>query len=398
MKTKFLLFAFLMVIINACNNQDSPRLMESEQKSAQSHKLTVEQAMARGVPMLTSLEEAQGKTRGQHIRELAQVEYITDKDLTRSGQPDTLFYLVNYRDSAGFLLLTTDDRLQPAYAFSDEGNLDLRDTVSNEGLHIFYERARDAARSIILFPDSVQGVIDNTMMDLHVSPMLPMAQRNVDQGAPYNDYCFTSTGQQAVVGCGAVATEILLSYFKAPSQIGNLSIPWDAINSGQNIDAMARLLAKLGEPAYLNMRYGVSSSGCDRHVVGQVLEQLGLGPQELTTFRPVTAVNALMSHPILVGGFHQSRGGGHIWVVDGFTRYGLTHLQFDENGFPFTALTYFFHCVWGWGGRNNGYYCFHDDGSFHGPADFYDSQDQGTSSSSTSYDRDLEMYYNFTIQ
>ena len=56
----------------------------------------------------------------------------------------------------------------------------------------------------------------------------------------------------------------------------------------------------------------------------------------------------------------QALEGGHAWIVDG--GYKWIHRFPDEAIYPGTGpvikTTYYFHCVWGWGGDANGYYLY----------------------------------------
>lgn len=47
----------------------------------------------------------------------------------------------------------------------------------------------------------------------------------------------------------------------------------------------------------------------------------------------------------LVGG-----SGGHAWIIDGYGYYQVHH--YEEP----TIQKTLFHCDWGWGGEDNGYY------------------------------------------
>lgn len=62
-----------------------------------------------------------------------------------------------------------------------------------------------------------------------VPPMLDVEQRNWNQSYPYNRYCITSTGERAKVGCGAVATSLIMSYYRWPVELEGYKFEWEKL-------------------------------------------------------------------------------------------------------------------------------------------------------------------------
>ena len=126
-----------------------------------STKVSIEEALEAADNMLAELE---GGTRsvGRHVES---VEIVTTPSQTRSDSSDSLLYVVNYTDNAGFALLGTDSRMKEIYAISPKGHLNLNDTVKDEMFSSFINSAiKDAENSInsvsISFPsDSIVLVI-----------------------------------------------------------------------------------------------------------------------------------------------------------------------------------------------------------------------------------------------
>ncbi len=73
------------------------------------------------------------------IQSLTAEEFLGQGALTRASNNDTLLYLINYQNDAGFALIGANDKLHKIYAISDTGNLYLSDTLYNKGLAIFFD-------------------------------------------------------------------------------------------------------------------------------------------------------------------------------------------------------------------------------------------------------------------
>ncbi|MDE6027314.1 MAG: Spi family protease inhibitor [Muribaculaceae bacterium] len=56
---------------------------------------------------------------------------------TTRGEESPSYYIVNYEDEAGFVMVGGNEAADPVVALSDEGNLQLSDTLSNPALGEF---------------------------------------------------------------------------------------------------------------------------------------------------------------------------------------------------------------------------------------------------------------------
>lgn len=140
-------------------------------------------------------------------RTIGSIQSVVNNDacLTKSSQGLTdspILYLVNYADNKGFALLGADERLPYVYAISNEGHLELSDTLANPGLAFVMSGIR---RHITTTLDAGQS---NDAVSTYSSTVLVTVQKcspligNSDvvewhQDTPYNKYCYTNTGQQA---------------------------------------------------------------------------------------------------------------------------------------------------------------------------------------------------------
>ena len=367
---KLISSAVVALVLIACNSEEpiTPPNQVNDAMGANPYRVSLTDALKNADALLGELGEA---TRSAE-RKVESVEYYS-RPGTRSLGGDTLLYLVNYADDAGFALLSADSRLRPIYAISDEGSMSFSDTTYNKGLALF-ARGVEAeitslpnlpyipVDSLILKPgfpvnpkvDSIRSVKDR------VRPMLSMYQRNWDQHAPFNEYCFTDDGEQALVGCTAIAVAQIMAYHKWPEQYGGYTFDWDEINNG-NIDMLARFLSVLGDESNLRIRYGENDSPASPTRYYPTFLNMGYSchsdlipfeENDICAFLKGTYSTDYPATPLLVNGNHPTSN-GHGWVIDGFIQYQYTKVVVP----PITTFDdILYHCVWGWGGCNNGYY------------------------------------------
>lgn len=321
-------------------------------------RLSFEQALERGEQVYDNLFKDEMRTRGSK-RQVESVECIVGSARTRgANEVDTLFYVVNYADMGGFLMVPTDSRLEPVYAMSDHGKLDFSDTVQNKGLKAFYSNAVESASSTLAnLPSVVPGdpivgpvdPYDPEPTPLKVDPLLSDYQQKIGQGNPYNAYTKEYLGGvHAKVGCPALAMQQIMSYYKYPYRPNGTIIDWDKINSGNDDRNLAVILARIG--VTINTSYGINESGVEDPI------QMVNGFRDMYDYDPGTEVKLtsqlaayqLTKGPALVYTKKLDVNmNGHVWVIDGYKR---------TSGASYLGATYYFHCVWGWYGQSNGYY------------------------------------------
>ena len=372
MKKKLISYAAVALVLTACSSEEpiTPPNQVNDAMGANPYRVSLTDALKNADALLGELGE--GEVTRSIERKVESVEYYS-RPGTRSLGGDTLLYLVNYADDAGFALLSADSRLRPIYAISDEGSMSFSDTTYNKGLALF-ARGVEAeitslpnlpyipVDSLILKPDFPVNPKVDTLRSVkdRVRPMLTTYQRNWNQVAPFNKYCYTSTGEEAQVGCTAVAAAQIMAYHKWPEQYGGYTFDWDEINNG-NIDMLARFLSVLGDESNLRIRYGENDSPASPTRYYPTFLNMGYSchsdlipfeENDICAFLKGTYSTDYPATPLLVNGNHPTSN-GHGWVIDGFVQYKYTKVVVP----PITTFDdILYHCVWGWGGCNNGYY------------------------------------------
>ncbi len=388
MKRKLLPFVAIAMLFAACSSDEPnpPPEAENIPQVANPYRVSLDDALDNAETLLSQISEAETRSG----RRVASVKYFTTPS-TRSADSDTMLYLVNYENDGGFALLSADSRLRPVYAISDEGSLNMEDTVYNKGLAMFARAVEAEIASLPLNPilPPVDPIVPqtDTIINQYVAPLLSPFQQNWDQRSPYNIYCPVINGVTAPVGCTAVAVGQIMAYHEWPESYGEYTFDWDTINSGNDYNSLARFLRLLGNPENLNMTYKQTSSGAvlienaQRTFINMGYED----PGEMQNFSALYVTTRLSSSdnrgPVLCRG-RDTSAGGHAWVIDGYLQYKYSTDSMTYYG------DYLYHCVWGWGGKCNGYFYWED--GFSGNPIEYDGNDPQTGNFIYNYNENLK--------
>lgn len=361
MKKSFLYFAATM-LLTSCSSDlliEEP-ISVSNKKSSTS--LTLEEAIERGNKVFDEIFKNDPAVRSCN-RVISNVEYITSNTVkTRGETSDTLFYVVNFTEDKGFMMLSADSRLNPVYALSDEGTLDFTDTTFNYGLKSFYDITYTGALNILAGHESPDDFIlppQEPGLPLSIGPLLSEVQEKIHQDSPYNKYCPVTMGITSLVGCPAVAMEQVLSYHKYPYYLLGTAMKWDDVNDGTNISqlqiSLYRIGVQIGTQYHVDPYTGYRSSGVnDSTAFINGFRSFDYEPGRFRPLQsPVAATGIKLYGPLLMickklYTDDSQNSFGHAWVIDGYKR---------TSDYSYGGSTYYLHCVWGQYGRSgNGYY------------------------------------------
>ena len=184
------------------------------------------------------------------VRTIGEVRALRSEETAlRSGSgdevaiPDTLAYVCNFADSAGFAIICADDRVGcPVLACVGKGTFG--EDLDNLGLAIFLDNAQVFMRNSILKfeaeKDSLlevarhrmeEDVCEETTLRKRMSGGYYYLRENVkvdpmlltewaQSGNPYNNLmkeCLDDPSEHAPAGCWAVAIGQLMAYYKYPT-------------------------------------------------------------------------------------------------------------------------------------------------------------------------------------
>lgn len=363
-----LISVIVSICLTSCSSDMALELLDSKDGTQKNeYRISEQEAIAEGrrlLSMMDSYGDVSTRSSG-YRRDLAEVENVISRSVTRSAQNDTVAYIINYGENDGFVVMAQDRRAYPLYAISDNGHLNLRDTIQNPGLSLFFNNMeRDISARITVFPDTtkVEPFHPNDSIALakkiivRVKPMLPRKVADWNQHYPFNRYCFTEDGSQAVVGCVALSTAQLMSYFKFPEEYNRHKYDWEDIVSNHDSNSLALLLSDLGRHENLDMDYGAGKSGALTSNVQRTLINFGYNNPDTLQVFDIKQVNAVLSNnPVLVRGSDSDLRFHHAWILDGYA-------EFYSSDYNFMRPNFLYHCVWGFGGQGNGFYYFRNGG------------------------------------
>ena len=327
---------------------------------------------------------------------------------TRAGEAnDTLYYVVNYADNAGFAIVSADEHAtdgERLLAVIEQGSYTAGETTGIGGFDGF----------VSLLDYEIIGGKDSLTLDLsryetvmtesHWSGVGPYLQVQWGQGGaygafpnsynydmPYNKYCIKNNAL-CPTGCAAVAMAQVMSYHKRPltytryhdGSAANTTLDWDSIVTwvggeydpewdDADGDAIAHLMREMGHR--VNLEYGYNETNYSFDQISASLDTFGYTINPSLPYDYQTIVNELVqSRPVFIGGGETVNVlAGHLWVADGYKYNEQHHITYKITPLPrgdvyeiiqeYDETYRYLHYNWGYDGICNGYFA---DGVFQG--------------------------------
>jgi hypothetical protein len=341
-------FAFICMLLVACSS-DEPMLQKDENEvGVNENYISLSEALQNADNEFALVYNS---TRSD--KRVVKTEVFQPQ--TRSEEQDLYgYYVVNY--DKGFAMLSADRRRPAVIALSDEGSMQLSDTLKNDGLNWYRTEylSESGVTTRPLVPDTAITVNPFIEKKTVISRcLLTGFLSKFSQDSPYNTYCFTESGESAVAGCVPIAVGTVMGYYKWPTSYNGYTFDWDAMYADSNNLLWARLFSLLGKSENLAATYGTTSTKVDPSRITIAMSNMGYKNATSATFSRVTLNSELRSgNPVLVGGYNDKSG--HRWVIDG--GYYTQQQALLTVGSTDYIYNYYYHCVWGWGGYANGYF------------------------------------------
>lgn len=299
---------------------------------------------------------------------------ILASESTRSTKSlETESFYVFSVGGSGFVIVSGDDQMKPVLAYSDTGNFILEGLPTNIRSWLqFYD---NEFRRLLLAKDKKAAICVATATNRDLPESMPPLLPDIkwDQGAPFNNYCPEYRKEKTVTGCVATAMAQVMKYYNYPESgrysknyttkalalncskdFSSVTFQWDKMLpsyggpfTAENADAVAELMLCCG--ISVEMDYNIAASGgsgaFDVYVPDALINYFQYNANLQFLLRDYysytewvsilkTEINA--RRPVIYGG--TSSTAGHEFIIDGYDKAGLFHLN------------------WGWSGANNGYF------------------------------------------
>ena len=381
-------------LLGACSNEEMPDL-PNPQPSSQTNHLGLDRALEIVDGMMKELDG--GVTRSS--RKISTIEKVNTPTRSDADMPN--WYVINYDNEAGFALINDAAIDCPVYGISNTGRLSMTDTLENKGLAMVLNNIFIKGYSELLSEDPNTESSSNSDVwgggyfpgepvnpsfptdslkqpwkpivppsnKIIISPLLTTYVQKWSQEEPFNVLCPTvydknGNSKKGFVGCGPLAMAMIMSHYQWPLSYYSASpnetyeFHWDEIRDYPYRYATSRLTREISRAYNMDAQWTDSATSVKSSLAPQTFKNFGYKKPEFKKFNEIALSTILDRVPILMFGDGVTKNGkqsGHMWVVD-----GLLGFYANDAGERPNMVEYFYHCVWGWGGKSNGYFSIYD--------------------------------------
>lgn len=311
---------------------------------------------------------------------------------SRANGSDTLMYVVNYNDEAGYALIGARRDRKNVLAVIDKGSYDPEIGSDNPGLNLFLGAAETYLNDNYEPEDAIP---EDTIYEVYPShewrdTVIHKVNPKFDglawgQKGLYGMYCPNQTAGCVPVAIGSIKTYLRKVYNGSTYEGFNFSgrpyststINWnelfahksnlycyetDAENTHIAIAAILRQIGKDVDANYTSSGTGVSKSNAKKGIEQQFSDMKVSGFSDFSYYSIKGALNFGIVY--MRGDEVNPDLGGHAWVADGYTEMDITVEQefwnpwtnrFDKQ-MPYSYSDRYLHFCWGWNGQDDGYF------------------------------------------
>lgn len=412
----------------ACTNEDWGIEMNTDEV-VQSSTRSYEEAVLVARNAIGMLGDAATRSGEGRSIDFGNVKYLTSAS-TRNGGSDTLLYIFNYADEAGFAVVSANKATEPLLAVTEQGSYDpaTADADENGGFAMFMDMAEGYVSTMSTELPITPGIGGEDFMQyrnqvdtltLHITPKITVQW---EQGGYEGAFA-----PNKLAGCSNVAMAQIMSYFCYPTQmnitypgasVSSLSLNWsdikvhkisDDINpyctaSSATHTAIGHLHRQLG---HLNGSVYNDNGGTStvRSNVKNTFSNLGYNASALRSYaRDSFQVQLNSDKLIYMGGQRydtlttgETKLAGHAWVVDGLLKHTITDADMVKYDYEsewrvldkYVTYNNYLHINWGFHGACNGYFSI---------GVFYCKKGYQYDNSGVVFDNSMERNYQYNIQ
>lgn len=412
---RFLLFLTAAAALSSCSTADTAEILTADSAPELQAPAPSGRTRSYGEALeiaRRSIEIVDGTevTRAGKARTIRNGRCVT-RQSTRNdgiGQTDTLVYVFNFDDNAGFSIIAANRCVSPVLVVTEQGNYEYGQPTGIEGFDDYMdsmtaELANMPNLPIFDFPVGYSKT--ETFKDDKIGPL---CTTKWDQDGVFGAYCSND-----VAGCTTIANAQIMAYWEFPDSITTtytnknnnvknssdvdnpnaqhigetFSIPWSAIKNHKSgcssatceqnhwkISALIRQIGELNGSVYFTDPTDESKNHTTVYATGRTSAFSGLG-YILDSIRlhgfdwdfVRSELNKLQ--PLITDA--SSGQGGHTWVLDGYidkdektTFYEIDYIDYKgDKAIPHYKVSSIIenkqqlvHFNWGWGGECDGYF------------------------------------------
>lgn len=263
---------FASTLLNSCSDDKIINELSDDGKECPQNVFFVSENEAR---LMLSQFLSQSETRNNPLTDTPVISscytvFLHPSTRSDSYQEDsTAIYIFNIGEEDGYAVMSSDIRKPPIYVCTNSGSLIPNTKIGsmNEEMLLAaverYENQFDLTPIDGTDPRHHAGMRTYNWVDTYYNGENGMCDVFWHQNTPYNMYCFDKNGNNAPVGCGAIAVGQLMSIHEYPTVYGNYSFNWDDMKSGntEGVGQVARLLKELGNHNNLDITYSNEGEG-----------------------------------------------------------------------------------------------------------------------------------------
>lgn len=331
-------------------------------------------------------------TRSQS-RTVESVKVVTDNSTRGEENTDSILFLINFNDDMGFALLDAKANNGGIYAIAPKGHLDFNDSIGNPLLREFFDNTYALAH------DTAKATAETRAEGPIVIGWKYVKYDVTERVNPKLSYWIAGWKGDSVALAGnmnasgeivsaATAIAKIFAYYRYPDLYWGVHFEWDLIIDKQNPVAVQHLLYTLNRPTLLeDKEEDFNKGGGDdkRNIPPQRVQDIVGGsvsyyfdiacdsPKSEFTQKVKNLLRGVANsdnpgHPVIAYAYPTNKKTGYAvhnhfqyWIIDGFIDRNMTPL--DSKGHPLrnpSPTPTLYHCVWGKGSYNDGYYAFNN--------------------------------------
>ena len=315
----------------------------------------------------------------------ATLEAVSTRNSRRAGAAEegSYYYVFNLSDDNGFVIVSGDDNCPAILGYTDQGSFDPANVPDGLAFMLnMYEEQIKGLESYSQSAEAAEGEEEHAAprhsMSLARHAICPIDSFFFFSTPPYNYFCpADSNGTHEGSGCVSAALSQLMAYWQYPAKtkaipgyvsdpyviedipaqpidwpnvLRNYSFKYYYNTPDEQIDAIASLIYRIA--VSVKTDFGTGTGAPISNIKDAMINYFGYSPEMIFTYLSDVGMNAvedivynelLQERPVLMGGHRHnvdplSPSGAHLWVIDGYEKDDL------------------FHVNWGWNGHMNGYF------------------------------------------